>query len=56
VVAQDDMIAPPYLSEELAAKIPGAELAVLHYCGHFVPLIEPAAYNLAIRRFLLSDL
>ena len=56
VVAQDDMIAPPYLSEELAAKIPGAELAVLHYGGHFVPLIEPAAYNLAIRRFLLSDL
>ena len=55
VVAQDDIITPPYLSEELAAKIRDAELAVLHYGGHFVPLVEPAAYNKVIRRFLLAD-
>lgn len=55
VVARDDMITPPYLSEELAANIPGAELAVLHHGGHFVPLIDPAAYNQVIRRFLLTD-
>lgn len=56
VVARDDIITPPYLSEELAAKIHGAELAVLHFGGHFVPLVEPAAYNQTIRRFLLTDL
>jgi aminoacrylate hydrolase len=52
VVAEDDMIAPLYMSEELATEIPGAELAVLPYGGHFVPQIEPAAYNEAIGRFL----
>lgn len=56
VVAQDDMITPPYLSEELAAKIHGAELAVLPYGGHFAPMVDPAAYNQAIRPFLLTDL
>jgi aminoacrylate hydrolase len=35
VVAQDDMIAPPYLSEELATEISGAELTVLQYGGHY---------------------
>jgi aminoacrylate hydrolase len=52
VVAQDDMVTPPYMSEELAAKIPGAELGVLPYGGHFVPTIEPAAYNRVVGRFL----
>ncbi len=52
VVAQDDMVTPSYMSEELAAKIPGAELSVLPHGGHFVPTIEPAAYNRAVSRFL----
>jgi aminoacrylate hydrolase len=52
VVAQDDMVTPQYLAEELAAKIPGAELAVLDYGGHFAPMIEPAAFNRTVGRFL----
>jgi aminoacrylate hydrolase len=54
IVAQDDLITPPYLSEELAAKIQGAELAMLPYGGHFVPTVEPAAYNRAVGAFLRS--
>jgi aminoacrylate hydrolase len=51
-VAQDDIITPPYMSEELAAKIPAAQLTVLPYGGHLVPLVEHIAYNQAVGRFL----
>jgi len=52
IVAEDDMITPPYMSEELAAKVPGAKLAVLRYGGHFVPAVDPAGYNKEVGAFL----
>jgi aminoacrylate hydrolase len=52
IVAQDDMVTPLYLSEELAAKIPNARLTVLRYGGHFVPVVEPAPFNEAVGAFL----
>ncbi len=55
-VARDDMVTPPYLSEELASKIPGAELAVLDQGGHFAPRIEPAAFNASVSGFLRKEL
>lgn len=52
VVAADDALTPAFYSEELAAKIPGAQLAVLPTGGHFAPTLVPDEYNAAVGRFL----
>jgi len=52
ICAQDDMVTPLYMSQELALKIAGATLAVLTYGGHFAPLVMPTAYNKAVGEFL----
>jgi aminoacrylate hydrolase len=52
IVARDDMITPPFYSEELASAIPGAKLIVLETGGHFCPTIHSAAYNAAVGAFL----
>jgi aminoacrylate hydrolase len=54
IVAKDDMVTPMHLSEELAKKIPGAKLVLLERGGHFVDIADPAAYNKAVRDFLLA--
>ena len=41
ICARDDIVTPPYLSEELAALIPGAELKLLPDGGHFYPQTRP---------------
>jgi aminoacrylate hydrolase len=40
--AEDDMIVPPYLQEELASLLPNAELHLLDHGGHFYPVTRPA--------------
>jgi aminoacrylate hydrolase len=55
IVARDDMITPPFYSEELAAAIPGATLVLLEGGGHFSPAIESSAYNAAVGGFLRSQ-
>jgi aminoacrylate hydrolase len=52
IVAVDDMVTPLHLSEELAEKIPNARFTMLRYGGHFVPVVDPAAFNEAIGAFL----
>jgi aminoacrylate hydrolase len=52
VVAADDMVTPPHCSAELARGIPGAALVTLPEGGHFVPTVEPDAYNAAVGDFL----
>lgn len=42
-VGEADVLTPPALSEEMAAAIPGARLAVLPGCGHLPPLEDPEA-------------
>jgi aminoacrylate hydrolase len=51
-VAADDTLTPPFYSEELAAKIPGAKLVTLPTGGHFVPNLSPEEYNAAVGGFL----
>lgn len=41
ICAQDDIVTPPYLSEELAGLIPGSELRLLSEGGHFYPQTRP---------------
>jgi pimeloyl-ACP methyl ester carboxylesterase len=41
----DDLITPPYLGQEVADAVPGAEFQVIPRCGHFGYLEDPAAVN-----------
>jgi len=52
LVGDHDSIAPPHLSHELAALIPGAQLVVVPDAGHLSNEENPAAFNLALRTFL----
>lgn len=52
VVGDEDVITPPTASEEIAAGIAGAELAVIPGAGHMSNMEQPAAFNLALARFL----
>jgi aminoacrylate hydrolase len=52
IVARDDVVTPPYQSEELAKLIPGAKLHYVERGGHFAPVIEPALYNPPVLEFL----
>jgi len=54
IVARDDMITPPFYSEELASAIPDAKLVVLESGGHFSPAIHSEPYNRAVGAFLRS--
>jgi aminoacrylate hydrolase len=54
VVAEDDIVTPAYLSRELAAAIPGAELAILRRGGHYALNAYPEAYCAAVLPFLMS--
>ena len=56
IVAEDDAITPRFYSEELARRIPGAELRVLATGGHFVPIVAPGEYNAAIGAFLRKQI
>ena len=56
VVAGDDMLTPRFYSEEIAARIPGAKLAVLRTGGHFAPVLVPEEYNAAVGGFLRDQL
>jgi pimeloyl-ACP methyl ester carboxylesterase len=47
-----DAATPPPLARELAASIPGAELAELPGCGHCPPLEQPGPFVTAIGPFL----
>ena len=51
--AQDDILTPPYYSEELARRIPGAELVMLEKGGHACSQTAPAEFNEAVLPFLL---
>jgi len=52
ICSTDDIITPPYLSEELADLLPNAELKLLPDGGHFYPQTRPEAFLEAVIRFL----
>jgi aminoacrylate hydrolase len=55
IVARDDMITPPFYSDELASRIPGAKLLVLETGGHYAPVINSEPYNAAVGSFLRNS-
>lgn len=52
IVAEDDMVTPRYLSDQLRTGIAGAEMTVLPTGGHFLMHILPDDYNAAVSGFL----
>ena len=52
VVGRHDQIAPVRISEQLAAGVPGANLAVIEDAGHMCMLEQPRRFNAAIDTFV----
>ena len=50
----DDLVVPPHMSRDLAARISGAVVKVLPTGGHFAPLIMADAYHQAVQPFLVE--
>jgi aminoacrylate hydrolase len=50
--AEDDMIVPPYLQEELASLLPNAQLQLLDHGGHFYPVTRPGDTAELLQRWL----
>lgn len=53
---KDDLITPPVLSEELAALIPGAQLAWIEGAGHMTPMEQPAVLAGHLKKLIASVL
>ncbi len=54
LVGDSDQVAPPALSEEMAATIPGARLVVIPDCGHLSTLERPQAVTQALVEWMAS--
>ena len=52
IVAEDDIVTPRYLSDEIAEAVPGAEKVILPTGGHFVIHALVDEYNEAVHDFL----
>jgi pimeloyl-ACP methyl ester carboxylesterase len=52
VSAQDDVLCPPHLLEEIAAALPVSRLETLPECGHLSPLERPEAVAELLRTLL----
>jgi pimeloyl-ACP methyl ester carboxylesterase len=55
VAAAEDVLTPVYLSQEIAAAIPGARLTVLPRGNHAVQIEEAESFNEAILDFLVRE-
>jgi len=49
---REDAATPLFLSEEIAAGIPGSRLVVLEKCGHLLTMERPEAATALLREFL----
>jgi aminoacrylate hydrolase len=54
VSAQDDVITPPYFSEELVRLIPGAEVKFFAQGGHMFTQVMSREFNQAVLPFLVA--
>ena len=52
ICAKDDILTPPYFSEELARAIPGAELTLMERGGHCASEVCVEEFNAAILGFI----
>lgn len=52
LAGEHDGTAPPAVLQRMAARIPGAEVAVLPGAGHIANVEQPAAFNATVLQFL----
>jgi aminoacrylate hydrolase len=52
ICAKDDILTPPYFTEDLARQIPGAERVLLERGGHSASETCPDAFNNAVLNFI----
>lgn len=52
LVGRQDRWSPPAQHQEIAAAIPGAELAIIEDAGHFAPVEQPGAVTAALSGWL----
>ena len=52
IAGEEDTVYPPELAQEMARRIPGAELMMFERTGHLANLEEPARFNQAVLDFL----
>lgn len=55
LVGEHDVLTPPDLAQEYAAKIPGAQLVVTPHAGHLPNLEQPHAFLQAVSDFLRAS-
>ena len=55
ICCQDDLVVPPHMSRDLAARIPGSTTNELSYGGHFAPLTTANTYGDAVLPFLTKQ-
>jgi 3-oxoadipate enol-lactonase len=55
LVGEHDVLTPPDLAQEYAAKIPGAQLVVIPRAGHLSNLEQPQAFLQAVSDFLRAS-
>ncbi len=49
---REDIITPPDVHEEIAARVPGARLEIIDACGHLSPLDQPQRVTELLRDWL----
>jgi pimeloyl-ACP methyl ester carboxylesterase len=54
VVGEQDVLTPPAVAHEYAAKIPGSQFATIPDAGHLSNLEQPKAFHTVVRDFLLA--
>ncbi|MBI3513343.1 MAG: pyrimidine utilization protein D [Proteobacteria bacterium] len=55
VCAKDDYVTPPYMSEDIARTLPGAELVMLETGGHVCSKTTPTPFNQLIRGWFVAQ-
>jgi 3-oxoadipate enol-lactonase len=55
IVGADDVATPPYKSERIAERIPGARLEQIADCGHSSTLEQPETVTALLRDFLVQN-
>lgn len=52
ICGDEDSLTPPSIARDMAARIPGARLAILERAGHLSNIEQPAAFNAELLDFL----
>jgi 3-oxoadipate enol-lactonase len=55
ITGDEDRVYPPAMAQDIARRIPGAELVTMKGVGHLSNLEQPEEFNQAVMEFLLRQ-